>query len=53
MSLILINCSTMNKILKSKDKVTDLVKSDLPMMCTIMSKKHGEVMEEMEKHCTV
>ena len=53
MSLILINCSTMNKILKSKDKVTDFVKPDLPMMCTVMSKKHGKVMVEMEKHRTV
>ena len=48
-----INCSTMNIILKNKDKVTEHVKSDLPMMCAIISKKHGKVMVEMEKHLTV
>lgn len=42
-----INCSTMNIILKNKDKVTEHVKSDLPMMCTIISKKHGKVMEKL------
>ena len=41
-----INCSTMNIILKNKDKVTEHVKSNLPMMCTIISKKHGKVIDK-------
>ena len=48
-----INCSTMNIILKNKDKVTECVKSDLPIMCTIISKKHRKVLEEMEKLLSV
>ena len=43
------NHSTISKILKSKDKVMEYVKCAVLMMLTIMLKKCGKVMEEMEK----
>ena len=43
------NCSTIGIILKNKEHV----KSDAPNMSTIISKKHGKVMEEMEKFVSV
>ena len=47
------NCSTIGTILKNKDKIMEHVKSAVPMMSTIISKKHGKVMEEMEKLLSV
>ena len=46
------NRSTMRTIL-NKDKIMEHVKSAVPMMSTIISKKHGKVMEEMEKLLSV
>ena len=43
------NCSAIGTILKNKDKIVEHVKSAVPMMPTVISKKHGTVMEEMEK----
>ena len=43
------NHSTIGMILKNKDKIMDHVKSAVPMMSTIISKKCGKVLEEMEK----
>ena len=43
------NGSTISTILKNKDKIMEHVKSALQMMLTIRAKKHGKVMEEMEK----
>ena len=43
------NRSTIGTILTNKDKITEHVKSTVPMMSTIISKKCGKVMEEMEK----
>ncbi|XP_019789663.1 putative CENPB DNA-binding domain-containing protein 1 [Tursiops truncatus] len=43
------NCSTNDMILKNKDKIMEHV----PMMSTILSKKCGKVMEEMEKLLSV
>ena len=42
------NRSTTGTILKNKDKIMEHVKSAVPMMSTIISKKCGKVMEEME-----
>ena len=42
-------CSTIGMILKNKDKIIEHVTSAVPMMLTIISKKHGKSMEEMEK----
>ena len=36
-----------------KDKTMKRVKSAVPMMSTIILKKHGKVMEEMEKILSV
>ena len=47
------NHSTNGMILKNKDKIMEHVKSVVPMMSTIISKKHGKVMEEMEKLLSV
>ena len=47
------NCSTISMILKNKDKIMEHVKSTVPRMSTILSKKHGKVMEEMEKLLSV
>ena len=44
-----VNCSTISTILKNKDKIMEHVKSAVLMMLTRISKKHGKVMEEMEK----
>ncbi|TEA38794.1 hypothetical protein DBR06_SOUSAS610161, partial [Sousa chinensis] len=43
------NRSTISTILKNKDKIMEHVKSAVPKMSTIVSKKRGKVMEEMEK----
>ncbi|XP_044275311.1 tigger transposable element-derived protein 1-like [Varanus komodoensis] len=47
------NRSTISTILKNKDKIMEHVKSAVPMLSTIISKKRGKVMEEMEKHLSV
>ncbi|TKC40119.1 hypothetical protein EI555_012282 [Monodon monoceros] len=47
------NCSTIGTILKNKDKILEHVKSPVPMMSKIVSKKRGKVMEEMEKLLSV
>ena len=43
------NHSTIGTVLKNRDKIMEHVKSAVPMMSTIILKKHGKVMEEMEK----
>ena len=43
------NCSTISTILKNKDKIMEHVKSAVLMMSTVILKKHGKVLEEMEK----
>ena len=47
------NHSTIGRILKNKDKIMEHVKSAVPRMSAILSKKHGKVMEEMEKLLSV
>ena len=47
------NSSTISTILKNKDKIMEHVKSALLMMSTIIQKKHGKVMKEMEKLLSV
>ena len=47
------NHSTTGKILKNKDTIMEHVKSAVPRMSAILSKKHGKVMEEMEKLLSV
>ena len=47
------NCSTINTILKNMDKIMEYVKSAVPVMATIISKKHGKVVEEMENFLSV
>ena len=47
------NRSTIGTILKNKDKIMEHVKSALPVMLTIILKKCGQVMEEMEKLLSV
>ena len=47
------NHSNICTILKNKDKIMEHVKSAVPMMLTIILKKRGEVMEEMEKLLSV
>ncbi|TEA25644.1 hypothetical protein DBR06_SOUSAS2510059, partial [Sousa chinensis] len=47
------NRSTISTILKKKDKIMEHVKSTVLMMWTVVSKKHGKVMEEMEKLLSV
>ena len=47
------NRSTISPILKNKDKIMEHVKSAVPMMSTIISKKRGNVMEEVEKLASV
>ena len=42
-------CSTIGMILKNKDKIMEHVKSAVLMMSTVILKKHGKVLEEMEK----
>ncbi|KAK3876081.1 hypothetical protein Pcinc_019093 [Petrolisthes cinctipes] len=44
------NRSTIGTILKNKAKIVEHVKSSVPMQSTIISKKRGKVIEEMEKH---
>ena len=43
------DCSTISTILKNKGEIMEHVKSAMLMMLTIISKKYGIVMEEMEK----
>ncbi|ROT86069.1 putative tigger transposable element-derived protein 1-like isoform X9 [Penaeus vannamei] len=43
------NRSTIGTILKNKDKIMEHVKSSVPMQSTIISKKRGKVIEELEK----
>ena len=47
------NRSTIGTILKNKDKIMEHVKSALPVRLTIILKKCGQVMEEMEKLLSV
>ena len=47
------NHSTINKILKNKNKIVEHVKSAVPVMWTIISKKRGKVMEDMVKLLSV
>ena len=47
------NHSTVSTILKNRDKIMERVKSALPVIATILSKKHGKVMEEIEKLLSV
>ncbi|TEA10312.1 hypothetical protein DBR06_SOUSAS3710099, partial [Sousa chinensis] len=47
------NRSTISTILKNKDKILEHVKSAVPMMSMIISKKRGKVMEEIEKLLSV
>ncbi|TEA39543.1 hypothetical protein DBR06_SOUSAS11810002, partial [Sousa chinensis] len=42
------NRSTIGTILKNKDKLMEHVNSAVPMMLTVISKKCGKVMQEME-----
>ena len=44
-----INHSTTGTILKNKDKITEQVKSAVSKTLKIISKRHGKIMEEMEK----
>ena len=43
------NYSTINMILKNKDKIMEHVKFAVPMTSTMTLRKHGKVMEEVEK----
>ena len=43
------NYSTINMILTNKDKIMERVKFAVPMTSTITLRKHGKVMEEVEK----
>ena len=45
--------STISTILKNEDKIIEHVKSAVPMMSTIISKKCGKVRGEMEKLLSV
>ncbi|TEA29199.1 hypothetical protein DBR06_SOUSAS14810001, partial [Sousa chinensis] len=47
------NHSTISMIQKYKDKIMEHVKSAVPVMWTVISKKCGKVMEEMEKLLSV
>ena len=47
------NRLTIGTILKNKDKIMGYVKSAVPIISTIISKKCGKVMEEMEKLLSV
>ena len=47
------NRSTIGTIMKNKEKIVEHVKSAVPMQSTIISKKRGKVIEEMEKHLGV
>ncbi|KAK3878056.1 hypothetical protein Pcinc_017268 [Petrolisthes cinctipes] len=47
------NRSTVGTIIKNKEKIVEQVKSSVPMQSTIISKKRGKVIEEMEKHLAV
>ncbi|XP_066445492.1 tigger transposable element-derived protein 1-like [Eleutherodactylus coqui] len=42
------NCSTIGTILKNKDRIMEHVRRSVPMHSTIISKKHGKVIEELE-----
>ena len=44
---------TIGMIQKNKDKIMEHVKSAVPMMLTIILKKCGKVMDEMEKLLSV
>ncbi|XP_045101357.1 tigger transposable element-derived protein 1-like [Portunus trituberculatus] len=44
------NRSTVGTIIKNKEKIVEHGKSAVPMQSTIISKKRGKVIEEMEKH---
>ncbi|XP_068393656.1 putative CENPB DNA-binding domain-containing protein 1 [Eschrichtius robustus] len=48
-----VNRSTIGTILKNKHKIMEHLKSAVPMMSTIILKKRGKVMEEMEKLLSV
>ena len=47
------NHSAISMILKNKDNIMECVKSAVPIMTTIRSKKDGKVMEEMKRLLSV
>ena len=47
------NHSDISMILKNKDNIMECVKSAVPIMTTIRSKKDGKVMEEMKRLLSV
>ena len=47
------NYSTVGIIIKNTDKMTEHVKSTMPMMLTIILKKHGKVIKKTEKLLSV
>ena len=47
------NYSTIGIIIKNTDKIMEHVKSAMPMMLTIISKKHGKIIEKMGKFLSV
>ena len=48
------NYSTVGMIIKNTDKIMEHVKSAMPIMLTIiLKKKHGKVIEKMEKLLSV
>ena len=47
------NYSTIGIIIKNTDKIMEHVKSAMPMMLTIILKKHGKIIEKMGKFLSV
>uniref|UniRef100_A0AAQ5X1R0 HTH CENPB-type domain-containing protein n=1 Tax=Amphiprion ocellaris TaxID=80972 RepID=A0AAQ5X1R0_AMPOC len=47
------NRSTIGTIYKQKDRIMEHVKGAVPMQSTIISKKRGKILEEMEKLLTI
>ena len=48
-----VNRSTIGTMLKNKDKIMEHVKSAVPMMLTIISKKQSKVIKEVKKLLSV
>ncbi|XP_068234250.1 putative CENPB DNA-binding domain-containing protein 1 [Palaemon carinicauda] len=48
-----LNRSTVGTIYKQKDRIMEHVKGAVPMQSTIISKKRGKIIEEMEKLLTI
>ncbi|XP_067944941.1 tigger transposable element-derived protein 1-like [Watersipora subatra] len=48
-----LNRSTVGTIYKQKDRIMERVKGAVPMQSTIISKKRGKIIEEMEKLFTI